>query len=168
MCWKTFLRRTHDCHLNWKINSQNRRKRSAESSHALQENPLQSSKIGVCCAMSRKHMWIRCSLKRQLRPNVTPISDSFNCSAGKVLKGISVYQQDGATAHTVHTTTPFLQDFFGDHIDWRCLWPSWSPDLTPADFFLWAFLIERAYPNHSRSLENLKHNTKQAFYCTDR
>jgi hypothetical protein len=34
------------------------------------------------------------------------------------------YQQDGVTFHTAKTTTAFLQDFFGDHIVRRGLWPT--------------------------------------------
>jgi len=50
------------------------------------------------------------------------------------------FQQHGVTAHTVKTTTLFLQDFFSDCIV-RCeLRPLWSQACKTRDFCMWRFL----------------------------
>jgi hypothetical protein len=67
-------------------------------------------------------------------------------------------QQDGATIHTANTTTTFMQEFFGEPVIGGGLWPPRSPDLTPADFFLWGCLKDRVYRNNPRNLEEPKHN----------
>jgi hypothetical protein len=71
------------------------------------------------------------------------------------------FQQDWVTTH-IAKTTAFLQDFFGDCIVGRSLWPPQSPDFTTPDFFLWGFLTRRVYSHNLRSLENLKYNREQA------
>jgi hypothetical protein len=47
----------------------------------------------------------------------------------------------------VQLTTALLQNFFGECIVGRGLWPLQSPDLTP-DFFLYGFLKGRVYSNN--------------------
>jgi len=70
-------------------------------------------------------------------------------------------QQSGANIHTMKTTTALLQAFFSDCIV-RCgLWPPWSLDLTPPEFFQWGFLKRRVYSHNPRSLKDLKHNMAQ-------
>jgi hypothetical protein len=77
------------------------------------------------------------------------------------------FQRDGATAYAANTTTALLQEFFGESIVGRGLWPPRSPDFTPPDFFMWGFLKERVYSNKPRSLEELKHNTEQTVVNID-
>ncbi|GFW89764.1 uncharacterized protein TNCV_4069631 [Trichonephila clavipes] len=38
----------------------------------------------------------------------------------------------------------------------RYPWPPWSPDLTPADFWLWGYLKSRVYLSGPSSLSELK------------
>ena len=41
-------------------------------------------------------------------------------------------------------------------------WPSYSPDLNPADFFLWGFLKERVYLDPvPKTIEQLKNNIRR-------
>ena len=41
-------------------------------------------------------------------------------------------------------------------------WPSYSPDLNPADFFLWGFLKERVYLGPvQKKIEQLKNNIRR-------
>ncbi len=54
-----------------------------------------------------------------------------------------IFQQDGETALTARETIAFLEDFFGNRLILRPLWPTCSPDLSPPDFFLWGCLKER-------------------------
>ncbi len=58
------------------------------------------------------------------------------------------YQQDGATAHTAHQTRAFLQQQFGERIvsaHFPIDWPSFSPDLSKCDFFLWGAVKNLVY-----------------------
>ena len=44
----------------------------------------------------------------------------------------------------------------------RNYWPSYSPDLNPADFFLWGFLKERVYLDPvPKTIEQLKNNIRR-------
>ena len=52
------------------------------------------------------------------------------------------YQQDGATCHTLNASMRETEKFFKEKIISKPLWPPRSPDLTPADFFLWGLLKE--------------------------
>ena len=69
--------------------------------------------------------------------------------------------QDGATPHTAYSTKAFLNTHFrnrviGKHFDWP--WPPRSPDLTPADFFLWPTIKRNMYTssNAFKSIGSLK------------
>ena len=50
----------------------------------------------------------------------------------------SNFMQDGATPHTALTTRRYLKDIFGKRIigkHFEYAWPSYSPDLTTADYW---------------------------------
>ena len=54
------------------------------------------------------------------------------------------FQQDGATCHTAEATLDVLHTVFGDCIISRradVVWPLWSCDLTPLDYYLWVVVI---------------------------
>ncbi|GFS66383.1 uncharacterized protein TNCV_3856531 [Trichonephila clavipes] len=65
--------------------------------------------------------------------------------------------QDGATSHTANPVKTFLIQTLGEDriVSRRCRyqWPLRSPDLTPADFWLWGYLksagTERCDPQRS-------------------
>jgi hypothetical protein len=51
------------------------------------------------------------------------------------------YQQDSATCHTSNASMREIESFFlKTELSQKTLWPLKSPDLTPADFFLWGLL----------------------------
>ncbi|GFY18908.1 uncharacterized protein TNCV_3875961 [Trichonephila clavipes] len=68
--------------------------------------------------------------------------------------------QDGATSHTGNPVKAFLIQTFGEDriISRRCRypWPLRSPDLSPADFWLWGYLKSRVYLSGPSSLSELK------------
>ncbi|GFX33411.1 uncharacterized protein TNCV_4122451 [Trichonephila clavipes] len=67
------------------------------------------------------------------------------------------FLQDGATSHTANPVKAFLIQTFGeDRIVSRYPWPPQSPDLTPADFWLWGYLKSRVYLFGPSSLSELK------------
>ncbi|GFT63212.1 DUF4817 domain-containing protein [Trichonephila clavipes] len=59
------------------------------------------------------------------------------------------FMQVGATSHTANPVKAFLIQTFGEDriVSRRCRypWPPRSPDLTPADFWLWGYLKSRVY-----------------------
>ena len=73
----------------------------------------------------------------------------------------AVFMQDGATPHTALTTREFLKSTFGNRIIGKHFdkeWPPYSPDLTPADFYLWPTLKKAMYtgPNPYKTVRQLK------------
>ncbi|GFW51992.1 uncharacterized protein TNCV_1189221 [Trichonephila clavipes] len=70
------------------------------------------------------------------------------------------FMQDGATSHTANPVKAFLIQAFGEDriISRRCRypWPPRSPDLTPANFWLWGYLKSRVYLSGPSSLSELK------------
>ena len=70
-------------------------------------------------------------------------------------------QQDGATCHTSNVSMREIESFFQDRIISKNLWPPRSPDLTPADSFLWGLLKGKVYKNTPRTIEQLKDAIRQ-------
>ncbi|GFT48142.1 DUF4817 domain-containing protein [Trichonephila clavipes] len=70
------------------------------------------------------------------------------------------FMQDGATSHTANPVKAFLIQTFGEDriVSRRCRypWPPRSPDLTPADFWLWGYLKSRVYLSGPSNLSELK------------
>lgn len=77
------------------------------------------------------------------------------------------FMQDGAPAHYSIGARNVIKEAFGN----RCLgrglpihWPSRSPDLTPADYFLWGFIKELVYKNETiATVGDLKDKIRDAF-----
>jgi hypothetical protein len=74
--------------------------------------------------------------------------DSAGCCGGIERTGLQL-SENGVTVLTVNTAAAFLQNFCGDRIVRLGFWPPRSPDLALPDFFLLAFLKERAYIRNS-------------------
>jgi hypothetical protein len=53
------------------------------------------------------------------------------------------------------------ESFFEGRIISKNIWPPRSPDLTPADFFLWGLLKSKVYKNTPRTIEQLKDAIRQ-------
>ena len=71
------------------------------------------------------------------------------------------YQQDGATCHTSNASMREFESFFQDRIISKNLCTPISPDLTPADFFLWGLLKDKVYKNTPHTIEQLKDAIRQ-------
>ena len=69
----------------------------------------------------------------------------------------AILMQDGATPHTALSTRTFLRQQFKDRIIAK-EWPAQSPDLTPADYYLWPQLKSRMYQGQHpfKSIRSLK------------
>ena len=58
-------------------------------------------------------------------------------------------------------TMKTIKLFFKGRIISKNLWPPRSPDLTPADFFLWGLLKGKVYKNTPHTIEQLKDAIRQ-------
>ena len=54
-----------------------------------------------------------------------------------------------------------IESFFKTELSQKNLWPTRSPDLTPADFFLWGLLKGKLYKNTPRTIQQLKDAIRQ-------
>ncbi|GFX64270.1 DUF4817 domain-containing protein [Trichonephila clavipes] len=74
------------------------------------------------------------------------------------------FQQDGATCHTARATIDLLKDTFGDRLISRfgpVNWPPRSCDLTPLDYFLWAYVKSLVYADNPQTLDHLEDNIRR-------
>jgi hypothetical protein len=75
----------------------------------------------------------------------------------------TTFQQDGAPAHITVPVLNALREAFGNNIislHSEFEWPPRSPDLSPADFWLWGYLKSRVYLKAPTTLEDLKEAIK--------
>ena len=83
----------------------------------------------------------------------------------KRIIGTCYFQQDGAPPHCSNASLSWLEEQFGERIISRKAdfsWPPYSPDLNPADFFLWGYLKDRVYSDPiPRTTDQLKENIKR-------
>jgi hypothetical protein len=68
------------------------------------------------------------------------------------------FQQDNAPAHTSKSSLKHLNDYFGDRVISKGLWPPRSPDLSPPDFFLWGYLKDKVFQSAPQNLHQLVNN----------
>ena len=62
------------------------------------------------------------------------------------------YPQDGATCHTSNASMREIENLLKTELSQKNLWPPRSPDLTPADLFLWGLLKGKVYKNTPRTI----------------
>lgn len=75
-----------------------------------------------------------------------------------------IFMQDGAPPHIFNPVKQFLRNTFGDRIISRqfpVIWPARSPDLNPADLWLWGYLKERVFLTKPNSIDQLKESITQ-------
>ena len=75
------------------------------------------------------------------------------------------FQQDGATCHTAEATLDFLRPVFEDLIIKRranVVWPPWSCDLTPLDYYLWGAVKDKCYADKPETIDALMDNIREA------
>ena len=74
------------------------------------------------------------------------------------------FQQDGATDHTARLSMNTLRAAFPGRLLSRfgdIQWPSNSPDLTAADFFLWGYLKAQVFTHTLLDINSLKNAIRQ-------
>ena len=68
-----------------------------------------------------------------------------------------IYVQDGASSHTSNLCQDFCQVEFGTHgFVNKKQWPPASPDLNPADYYLWPEVSRRVYEGRRTPFESLE------------
>lgn len=68
------------------------------------------------------------------------------------------YQQNGCPSYNSASAQQYLRTFFGDRIiskQGTISWPAKSPDLSPNDFFLWAYIKSKIYSTEEEQANNL-------------
>ena len=140
---------------------------SHENPRQTQERPLHSPRVTVWCGISAANVLgpyffenddgttstitgekYRSKIRNFMIPEIERLELNHAC-----------FQQDGATSHTVRETTALLKEHFPARLISRfgdLSWPPRSPDLTPADFFLWGFLKSKVYITKASNLREQK------------
>lgn len=81
-----------------------------------------------------------------------------------------LFMHDGAPAHYASNVPDWLDENFPERWIGRrgaLDWPAQSPDLTPADYFLWGYLKDTVYQKKHRTLSSLKQSIISAFSTID-
>lgn len=93
-------------------------------------------------------------LKKTLVPWMKGVASKYNKPF--------VFQQDGAPAHTAHTTQRFLEE--SNIKFWsKTMWPPSSPDLNPLDYAVWGQVEEMACSKRHENVTELKKSVNKAW-----
>jgi hypothetical protein len=76
------------------------------------------------------------------------------------------FMQYNARAYTANNSTDALDEVFTETVVGWGVWPPWSPNLNPCNFYLWDMLKNKVYVNNPHSLEDLQENIKHEISCT--
>ncbi|GFW74516.1 uncharacterized protein TNCV_2414151 [Trichonephila clavipes] len=158
--------------LNGYVNKQNCRICSESNPQVYVETPLHPEKLIFWCALWAGGIIGRYFFKIDEGHNVTVNGDRYRAMITNLfipeLNNHDVqelwFQQDGATCHTARATIDLLKDTFGDRLISRfgpVNWPPRSCDLTPLDYFLWAYVKSLVYADKPQTLDHLEDNIRR-------
>lgn len=133
------------------------------------QRPLHSQKCTTWCAIS-KHgvigpIWIEdqdgCTTTVNTQRYISVLQQFWRILGRRagVNRAAQWFQQDGATPHTSRESLNWLRDHFEDRVISNRLpivWAPHSPDLNPADFYLWGYLKDNVYTERPDTIEDLK------------
>lgn len=173
--WLLNVMWTDEAHfsLHGDVNTQNSRIWATSNPREYQSQPLHSPHITVWCGFTASFIlgpfffeehcpvsgWKTCTVNAEryltlLRDHVVPALQERHALP------VVTFMQDGAPPHIARDVKMFLLATFTEDrvISRGCKfqWPSRSPDLTPADFWLWGYLKSRVYRNSPNTLVELK------------
>ena len=131
---------------------------STNNQHKIFEIPKNSLKVHVWAAISSDGdiLW------EFQNGNQTAISYKELLKRKLPLMNLrkNYFQQDGASIHTANKVIKHLQKHYYRH--WigkrnrEKIWPAYSPDLSPCDFYLWNRLKQGIIDKHPQNQEELK------------
>ena len=162
-------------HLSGHVNKQNMRFWAKAQPHEHVVCPLSTKKVTVLCAIGRSGIiepyWFEDEHRRPVTINTERYVEMMMKKFIPALRrkqGVDmntvIYQQDGTTPHCSNVSLEYLRRYFpGDRLISRQTdnpWPAHSPDLSPADYFLWGHLKESVYANNPQTIEALKANIR--------
>lgn len=158
-------------HLHGTVNNKNSVFWASENPHVIDPAPLHDARVTVWCGINCRfvlgpYFFENCAsgstktitvtgqrYARMLSNFVIPQLAERSC-----LEGI-VFQQDGAPPHTQKAARELLYSHFGDRVisrNFDFAWPARSPDLTPADYWLWGYVKSKVYSKKHETLSELK------------
>ena len=129
----------------------------------VQEQPMQPERILVWCGVSANNLIGPYYFDGPVNTDsYLNMLQEFLLPSFRRLRVVrrTVFQQDGAAAHTADRVLEWLHATFGDRvISRRCelVWPARSPDLTAPDFFLWGTLKGKIKQRRPVTMDELKH-----------
>ena len=121
-----------------------------------------ASKVGVWCGVSRTRVFGPFFFTARQTINEeryrTLILEPFVAELSEDEIEFSLFQQDGATAHTARGSLRFLEEIFADRMisESEGMWLARSPGLTLLDFWLWDELKENVYADDPQTLDHQK------------
>ena len=160
--------------LNGSVNKQNCRYWAPTNPRQLHERPLHSPQVVVWCAISAQGITGPYFLEGDDDVSVTENAERYNhmletfflpemrCRNWNMAR--AWFQQDGATAHTARLSMNTLHVAFPGRLLSRfgdIQWPSNSPDLSAADFFLWGYLKAQVFTHILTDINSLKNSVHQ-------
>ncbi len=146
------------------VNKQNNRQWLESRPNQVIARPLHDQKVLVWCAISAKKIYGPFFFENYVNQhNYLDMLKTFFWP--KHLKTAEYkkyyFQQDGAGPHKATMVQSWLKSKFGNRFIHKKMWPPYSPDLTPCDFFLWGYLKSVVYNPLPKTLDDLKANIKR-------
>ena len=154
-------------HVSGIASTQNTRIWPAENPRAIQEHEMHSEKITVWCAIHSEGVLDPYYFDNETvrKEDYCQLLDTYVRQEAQNFPANALFQQDGASPHTSHDALELLGDIFGENWIGKYgpqNWPARSPDLTPADFFLWGYVKDKVFRTPVNNLTQLKRRITRA------
>jgi hypothetical protein len=158
-------------HLHGGVNSHNAVIWAEENPHQVLQTPLHDEYVTVWCGFTADFIIGPYFFERPSSHGFTPLtvngSRYYTMLAQFVVPALNsrhclpgiIFQQDGAPPHIQTDVINLLRREFNGSVISRGFdlsWPPRSPDLSPADFFLWGLLKSKVYLKSPKNIEELK------------
>ncbi|PNF34429.1 hypothetical protein B7P43_G13247 [Cryptotermes secundus] len=143
-------------HVSGHVNAQNVRIWKDENTHAIQQVPLHSEKVGVWCAVNQWPLFFNETMNSDRYVN-----DILNMFFNQLTYGY--FQQDSATAHTATATMVAIREVFEDRIISRGL----DSQISVFAIFIFSGNMKgKFYKNNPRSTEALQNDIRRHYFTS--
>ena len=155
-------------HLDDQVISKNNIYWGSSRPDEVSQKPLHSHKVTVWCALSMKGIIGPLFFEENgvtvtvTKERYVKVLDEFWNELETHYKSYLTkfwFQQDGAPPHTANISIQWIKDHFKNRVVSKRMeieWPSYSPDLSPPDFFLWGYLKDRVFKDRPKTIPELK------------